>query len=159
MWHLLKRKNMQRADDCHGAVSKLAGLLVEKVLVIQKMWANWMNRKINHYPAKTKRTALIGMVLFVGVYCCYLLISSFSGSPLETVEQPGKIMPGIIHKNDDAIQIDLDTAVQQKIVAFRHYLDSLNQTEAGRKEKDSLLKARPGLIDSLTLLEELIKNN
>lgn len=43
----------------------------------------------------------------------------------------------------------------QAILVFRHYLDSLQQTEDGRLIRDSILKQRPGLMDSLDMLERM----
>jgi hypothetical protein len=43
----------------------------------------------------------------------------------------------------------------QAILLFRHYLDSLQQTGNGRLTRDSILKQRPGLMDSLDMLERM----
>lgn len=51
-----------------------------------------------------------------------------------------------------------DTLLQQQLAAFRRYMNDLNTTEAGRKTRDSLLRARPGLMDSIAIAETLYTN-
>lgn len=42
-----------------------------------------------------------------------------------------------------------------KIKRFIHYMDSLSQNQQGKKVADSILASRPGLKDSVALIEKL----
>jgi hypothetical protein len=43
----------------------------------------------------------------------------------------------------------------QRIENFKSYLDSLAKTNAGKRIFDSIIANRPGLIDSLSIVENL----
>ena len=43
----------------------------------------------------------------------------------------------------------------QSIASFKHYMDSLNKSLNGKYQYDSILQARPGLMDSVQVLEQL----
>jgi hypothetical protein len=49
--------------------------------------------------------------------------------------------------------------VVQQISAFRHYIDSLRRDTGGARVYDSLVRARPGLLDSLSIVEQIIQSN
>ena len=50
----------------------------------------------------------------------------------------------------------LNTADEQRITRFKKYMDSLCRNGSGRTIHDSILKARPGLMDSISKLDNLV---
>ena len=46
----------------------------------------------------------------------------------------------------------------QRILRFETYMDSLQKSVAGKVQYDSIITARPGLMDSLGLVEQLYRN-
>ena len=51
-----------------------------------------------------------------------------------------------------------DTLLLNQIAAFKNYMRKLEVSESGRKTRDSLLEARPGLMDSISMAETLLNN-
>jgi hypothetical protein len=51
-----------------------------------------------------------------------------------------------------------DSTVLGNVAAFRRYMDDLRSTPAGSRVRDSILRARPGLMDSINAIESLYKN-
>lgn len=47
----------------------------------------------------------------------------------------------------------------ERIVRFRRYMDSLARSPTGKKGYDNILKHRPGLLDSLTTIENYYQSN
>jgi hypothetical protein len=84
------------------------------------------------------------------------LIRSFASSPekfhsitairaLQTIGQKEVVQPSI----------GIGKEQFKKIQQFRFYIDSLASDKSGKAILDSILKIRPGLIDSLTALETM----
>jgi hypothetical protein len=48
---------------------------------------------------------------------------------------------------------------QKRITQFRKYMDSLSQSKSGSMLRDSILKVRPGIMDSITRLENVLNSN
>ncbi|WP_144371973.1 hypothetical protein [Pedobacter xixiisoli] len=103
---------------------------------------------------RSKRTLLVSLSLFVAfstLYNGWILI----GSPTQREIRFGNIhvpqkagQSKIIH---DAYSMEL-----QRIRTFRKYMDSLYSSETGRPTYDSIMEARPGLLDSVKALEKLV---
>jgi hypothetical protein len=121
-------------------------------------WAEWMSR---HSLRLGRRGLLIALGVFTTVFAagCVLLIFS-GGMPVSTnpAITPDQIIsiraPGPPNR-PEALP---DTVLQQQLAAFRRYMDNLESTESGRKIRDSLLKTRPGLMDSIAIAESLYIN-
>ncbi len=59
------------------------------------------------------------------------------------------------------VRMDLPTHLlnapdEKRIRQFRKYMDSLSQSKSGSVLRDSILKARPGLMDSIRRLENIL---
>jgi len=56
---------------------------------------------------------------------------------------------------EDKERIIITKKDYQSITIFRSYMDSLYTSEEGKNQYDSILQARPGLMDSVQLLEQI----
>lgn len=121
-------------------------------------WAEWMHRQ-------SLRLGRRGLMICLGVFttifgaCCLLLI--FSGGTLLSSSPSVKSDRIITIRAPDEPKFSAaapDTLLLEQIVAFRTYMQDLEASENGRKTRDSLLRARPGLMDSIRIAEILIKN-
>lgn len=136
----------------------LDGYLQKLYLRVRARWVQWMSRH-------SQRLGRRGLMMTFGVFTimiatgCLLLI--FSGGTLLHTRpsvSPDKIIsirapdPARSEKNVR------DTLLQQQLSAFRQYMAELEKSEAGRKTRDSLLRARPGLMDSIAIAETLYTN-
>lgn len=103
---------------------------------------------------------LIAFCLFGGGFSLYLIGEAVLKPDRE---QPAfKIDPVSVPKHydrsgDEQLRSDqyIDNETYQQIEAFEQYMDSLQQTPTGIKTRDSILQARPGLMDSITMLKEI----
>lgn len=135
----------------YGVFQKL-GQAVERV---QRKAANYLNHKT---ASLTPRQVTIGLVIFCLLFggssaftIWHSLQPASNGISIEPLKTPAyTIIPGNDNINDGAIlsRIELD-----RIKSFRLYLDSLQQTKEGRALYDSIAATRPGLLDSLALIE------
>ncbi len=143
------KKRISAARD--QAIGRIAGTFRESFGRLQKRWADWMAMKFN---GRSKRTLLVGLSLFVAfsmIYNGWVLIGSPRGSEIRV----GSIK---IPKNPEQPQIlrDAYTVELKRIRTFRKFMDSIRASPDGRIVYDSIMKARPGLLDSARSLENLI---
>jgi hypothetical protein len=124
-------------------------------LRLQLAWAGWMERQSLKLG---RRGLIVAFAAFVSVSacCCVVLITCGFGNiipgselqltPINTIRIPNKTQPGIPIP---------DTAVVGVLQAFHAYMDSLALSGDGLQLRDSILRARPGLMDSIRMAESL----
>jgi hypothetical protein len=126
-------------------------------LRLKLAWVEWMDRQSTRLG---RRGQYIALVLFVSISlsCCLLLIfggtskvinAAITQLPITKVKTVNQTPIGP-HTNDSVLQ--------NRIQSFHKYIDSLARSPSGRKTRDSLLVARPGLMDSVRIAESLINN-
>lgn len=122
-------------------------------------WAAWLGRH-SAGMSKAKLKAILSSILIFWVgYCSFLVIGGFSGlkgtdvhiTPIKTV------IPA--NKGPATARVRISRPDYQRIKAFHNYMDSLRGDADGKKVYDSLMKARPGLMDSITLTESYYESN
>ncbi|RYD97517.1 MAG: hypothetical protein EOP54_10685 [Sphingobacteriales bacterium] len=121
-------------------------------------WAEWMDRQSSRLGTKGIRILFIAVSTLFGTICLLLILSG------------GQLFYTKPHLRPDAIQtvrapssaIDKaaspDTTAMKQIKMFHNYMEDLSMTESGRKTRDSILEARPGLPDSIRILESIYNN-
>lgn len=137
--------------------SKLLQQLNETNLRLQYKCAHWLELKTAHWSRGSWTLILIVFTLGTSGYSIYVMVDSFSELGISSIA----ITP--IVKTTNAIQISkamdhLKVAISkgdyEKMVRFRMYMDSLGRSPTGKKIKDSINQNRPGLLDSLTIVEK-----
>ena len=115
---------------------------------------------MKHIPSKKMKVILIAFCLLGGGFSLYLV----GVAVLKTDrEQPAfKIDPVSVTKHYDRsgneqLRSDeyVDKETYQQLESFEQYMDSLQRTATGIKTRDSILQARPGLMDSIRMLKEI----
>ena len=150
MWRIFRRST-RRISVVDAIFERSAG----KVEKVQRKYADFLNGKVKSWsPFKIKVVLIVFVLCYISVTTIVLLKA---GSPTDTVSvqpiyQPTHVIPRIV-LDSDVKPIFLTDRIRQ----FRHYLDSLKADKVGRSMYDSIVTARPGLIDSLTQLEKLSK--
>lgn len=114
----------------------------------QSAWADWMQKKTTNM---SQRTLVVLLFLFIScsiVLNCFILTGHFIQSDLEygTVSQP----VNLYH-----LEVEQELAQMRE---FRRYMDSLNLSPQGKLIYDSIVSARPGLLDSVKQIENLLSN-
>lgn len=118
----------------------------------QRRLADWLNIQSEKISLRTKKVVLIGIYLFSLAYIIGLVIGSirYKIPGMNNIIRPVVVNPGAK---------DSKEAIRDNILMFRNYMDSLSATHSGRRQRDSILKHHPGLMDSIARLEQLINHN
>ncbi len=160
MFSILKNSNQKEGQSQNIVLDKVAAGIVRPCLQIQSKWAAYMQRKTNHLSATTKKISLALFCLFSLGCSFYLIIQSFTGNAKKGLGVAPIKMP--VHstqtgeENTRTYQL-IAKEEAKKIRQFRQYMDNLSTTAAGIRKKDSLLSFRPGLMDSVRVIENLYR--
>ncbi len=100
-------------------------------------------------------TALACLVLFMGSYSGYLIVSAFTGKPKVTLKVDAIHKPAHTGEmGEPEIQAGISRAEYLRIEKFHRYMDSLARSPTGKGTYDSIISKRPGLIDSVKQVEK-----
>jgi hypothetical protein len=122
-------------------------------------WAEWMDRNSSKLGAREIKILFIVVTALFGTLCLLLILSGgqlFYTKPsirpdiIQTIRAPSAAI---------TTESPADTLAMKKIRAFHSYMENLSVTEGGRKTRDSILEARPGLMDSIRILETMYNYN
>lgn len=158
MFSFLKRKERKEKQAPNEFADKVAAGIVTKCIHVQEKWADYMQRKTNRLSIKAKKYSLV-LFCTLSVGCSmYLIIGSFAGSATKDFNVASIHVP--VHSTQTGEETSrsplLITKKEfEKIERFRQYVDSLGGSAAGMEVRDSLLSLRPGLMDSIRVIENL----
>lgn len=151
----MKVFNKQSPYSDNKAGDKIAGLIAGWILKAKRHFAKGMGRiffKLG--PSKTK-LVVVSACIVMAAYCTIIITYSFKQAG-ETFSRPAAIkrpmIPAIKPPDQNLKRAE---SVPISIIRFRKYIDSLSSTAEGIKVRDSLLRHRPGLIDSIKTVESL----
>jgi hypothetical protein len=156
-----KKENKNGTQDRAVLKNKVANRLVVYLSVIQNGFARLMDRWVNGLTQRGKKIFLIIFILAFGSYSFYILLSTFVGSNKESaksVKPTGISIPKYLNKSGDentsatVVVTDEDLI---KIRSFNQYMDSLKLSTTGKRVYDSIRLTRPGLMDSIRVLEQI----
>lgn len=155
MW-LFKKKSKAKIDDTEQAS---VGTRIGKGIVkLQAAFAERMNAAVSKVPVRKLKTALVLFCLLSGGISTYYFINGLLGSNGQnsTIVIDQTSVPKHFDKSGDEIK-DVENIIDEELLGeiktFRSYMDSLKQNDA--KGYDSILVARPGLMDSIKAIEEI----
>jgi hypothetical protein len=158
MW-LFKKKNQVKDDDgvLPSVSDKVAGKIAGAGLKIQKAFGNKMNKLFENMNQLKLKRGLIVFTLLASSYSLYLVITAITKPTLPNNFKVEQIdVPKHFDKTGDEI-IEQDAMVDEEtytnIQQFKKYMDSLKFNST--KQYDSILISRPGLMDSVQMLEEI----
>ncbi|MGB4774813.1 MAG: hypothetical protein WBP45_06560 [Daejeonella sp.] len=158
MWLFKKRKKEVQSDDKTTVSDKVAGKIAGVGIKAQQLFAEKMNRTFMKTDFKRLKLILIFFCVSAGGYSIYLIANSvFSPEKQQkTFEIQQMDIPKHFNKTgDETVMPDatVDEQTYLQIQDFRKYMDSLKLNRAN--EYDSILQARPGLMDSVQVLEQI----
>ncbi|WP_073078631.1 MULTISPECIES: hypothetical protein [Chitinophaga] len=152
MWKLFRRKS-NRITVVEALSQRFSG----KAEHLQRRWADWLNAKAANWSSfKVKVILVVFIFSYVTVTALVLINAGKSADShvrIRPILIPKNVLPSDNHSNTPA-----SLYVTERMKQFRRYLDSLKSDKIGMGVYDSLLVARPGLIDSLYQMEELDNN-
>lgn len=158
MFSLFKYKEKQKHAFESDARDRIAKNIVVKCIGAQQRWAAYMQRYTERLPGKWKVIVLSFFCLSAGGF--NLLIITRSLLENDAISFPvthfkaGLYLAKSGDKKTKAVAI-VTKEEYEKIQHFRHYMDSLSKNPANKKRYDNILIDRPGLMDSLILIENI----
>lgn len=156
-----RRKKIPESND--RAISDTLAKEIEKgYLFVQGEWAQWMTKKTAKISLTNLLVIWVFFIAFSGGYSMYLIVTGLSGTGTTniTVTPIAKLLR--LSDTDDGIPEEnsfISTNEFEKLNHFRIYMDSLARSPAGKKIHDSIVNNRPGLLDSLTVVENYYQSN
>jgi hypothetical protein len=157
MWLFKKQKSKDGNNANPSTSDKAAREIAGLSLKIQRTFAEGMNKIFRRMNTKKLKGFLILFCICAGGYSIYLAVTAITGS--EKNQKSFKVdpvdVPKHFDKTGDEIMTDayVDEQTFYKIQGFKKYMDSLKQNK--NKQYDSILQARPDLMDSVQVLEEI----
>lgn len=128
----------------------------DAILRLQYKCANWLERKTANFTRLNWMLFLLSFTVLTTSCSLYVLVNSFSSSQLKsiTVLPISKPTNAVYLKEKSAERKEIISKTEyEKITSFRKYMDSLGRSPTGKKTYDSIVSDRPGLLDSLTIIE------
>lgn len=123
---------------------------------VQISFASFMSKKLNHLSAKRRKTVFILFFILIGSLSLYQIVYGIiSDSAIGNTVKIDKINFPLHDSKSSIERIEITENDYQSITSFKHYMDSLNKNLNGKYQYDSILQARPGLMDSVQVLEQL----
>lgn len=155
MFRMFMNKTQKPVNDKVQEI--IANTIVSKSVQLQERWAAIMHQLTDKLSKRTKKCGIILFFLVAAGFSFYTLIDSFSA----TRKKSFQIFKIEIPKNilQDGEETKAFTIIPEKefrkIHQFRMYMDSLAQSNAGKKIADSILLARKDLMDSIIQIENI----
>nr|WP_199077425.1 hypothetical protein [Pedobacter sp. ASV19] len=151
----------RRKDRPAKAWEEKVSVKIFRVLYrLQCRWAAWMDARVNRLSGKAKMALLLAFSLLMISISVLVALTAVTGKRKISIDT--KLHLPHLEDHQQQPGTGLPVAVMGRIKRYKAYLDSLGTTATGQKTRDSLLRARPGLLDSIRSLEkvyELPKTN
>ena len=156
-----KHKKNQRQVEHNLEHDRFAQTWVNRCIKLQRKASSFLQSKSEKLSLSSKRLVVIGFCLISLSSSVYLVVKSFYGNDSVNLSIAAIRVPEQVAQNEN-IQIAPANGVfkneMEKIKVFRAYIDSLATSNSGRRIYDSIRKYRPGLIDSLAVIENIYKS-
>lgn len=158
MWLFKKKKKELQSEEKTTMSDKVAGKIAGVGIKAQRLFAERMNKLFMKTDYKRLKLILIFFCVSAGGYSIYLIANSVFSA--EQKQQSFEIqqmdIPKHFNKTGDETVMPEATVDEQTYLQmqdFRKYMDSLKLNRTN--EYDSILQARPGLMDSVQVLEQI----
>ena len=150
------RKNNRKNDAIENIKNSLWQKFDEANIKLQYKCAQWLERKTSHFSRLNWIVILFSFIALTGGCSIYLIASSFSGNTTKNITvipitKPTNLV--LLKEKDIELNAIISKKEFEKIIHFRKYMDSLGRSPTGKKKHDCIVSHRPGLLDSLVLLE------
>ena len=155
----IRHKN-QRQQNQYLKTDKIAQAWANKCIRAQYKLASFVQAKSEKLSIGTKRLIVIAFCLISFSSSAYLIIEGFFGNDRVNLSTTAIRVPEQVTHNKHGITPlnSISKNEVEKIKKLRVYIDSLATSNTGRSIYDSIRMNRPGLIDSLTIIENIFKS-
>ncbi len=161
MLSLFRKNKKQKAVIENTAQDRMAKNIVGKLLRFQQRWAAFMQCHTERLSVKWKVIILFLFCLYSGWLSILFIADSLSNTAAVSihviqVKTPQHIGKCVDEKNS-AITI-VSEGENEKMRDFQNYMDSLARSPSGKTIYDDILIDRPGLMDSVILIENIYQS-
>ena len=161
MLSLFKKKKAPTPLVVNSAQDRMAKHIVAWCIRLQERWATFMQKQTERLSGNGKLIVLSLFCLVAGSLSIYLIATSLMGYPavsikISSIKAPLYSARSVDHDTKSSIIITREE--YQRIEHFRHYMDSLATSSSGKPIYDSILKQRPGLMDSVAFIENIYQS-
>lgn len=152
------QKRKQKVEKGRALYKRVKDRLVTAIFRMQFRVVAQLNHKLASLPVKTLKIVFVGICLSGGGLSGRLVMQAFTKKEASKALLFDSIqMPSHVKQTDEGRRELSPLIFQQeyhRLQTFHALLDSLQQDKMGRRQYDSLLKARPHLLDSIAVLEQ-----
>ena len=153
MFFLIKRKDSLEHQPQNSQHDKIAQKIVNRCLGLQFKASTFLQNRSEMLSTKLKKLLVIAFCVFSICSCIYIVIKSLRPQPYTSLAiKPIRVPTQHLQKN---LRPSISKHEFEKIQKFKGYLDSLYTSKSGKRIFDSINANRPGLIDSLSIVENL----
>ncbi|WP_205514344.1 hypothetical protein [Longitalea arenae] len=159
MWWNRKKKQENGSSD--GRLSgRITSGINNYVAERQKKLAGYLNYKTEGLSVTAKKLFLLAVCLVFGGMSLYLVVKPFwhPSKPDSSLKPQAISVPEHANKTGDENlhpRMLVTEEDMKEVWNFKRYMDSLKSSVNGKSLYDSILRARPGLMDTVGMLEEL----
>jgi len=161
MAFLFRKRKKTEAFELDNIQDTILKQIVSACLRLQNGWAQWMGRRTQRLSRKTLFLLLLAFIVLAGGYSIYLIGKSFSGNQANAISVTPIKKPGYVLQTGEATlhpNLIISKMNYKRIIRFRGYMDSLTRSPAGKAAYDSIILSRPGLLDSIRVIEEIYQS-
>lgn len=136
---------------------RLAGWIKGKVTQLKERWASAMAKLAAQFSLQQQKVTTILFCLFVSAYCVFLIVQGLTESHKKTLAPVRAISKPVAPKEDSYTEGTFKSN-QEYVLQLSVMMDSLQRDPYGKAKYDSIRRFRPGLLDTLKILEQYYQN-
>lgn len=160
MFLSFRHKRPQKQDTENNAQDRIANSIVHKCIKVQERCATYMQHQTERLSGKIKKLLLVMFFLSSSGYSLFLIVESLKSHKGKSFSVTTIKVPEHMDKAGDEntkARVIVSEAEYERIHRFQFQMDSLAKSPSGKRFYDSILFRRPGLMDSIMIIEEMYK--
>ena len=155
-----KRNSKNNPESVKYKERSLLERFDQAIFVLQHKCAKWLENRTAHLSAKSWIVILFCFIVFTVGGNVYLIVDGLNGNAK-------KIERSLISRPINAVAFDTKNTILnaslsktqiERMARFQMYMDSLGRSPTGKQVQDSMLRLRPGLLDSLVVVEDYYRS-
>ena len=160
MLPILPNKKKEKTSLQNIRQDRIANSIVITCISLQQRWATFMQRHTEQLSTKWKAIILSVFCLCTGGLSFIFIAKSLTSNNIVSFNVTQFKSPRLSIGGDQLCKplVIISEEEYRKIEHFKNYIDSLAGSPSGKKLYNSILISRPGLIDSIILLENIYKS-
>jgi hypothetical protein len=147
------KKNKYKAGNPQAE----AGIASKILVVLRQRLVKWLESNTSHYSKTKSFTLLTVFCVGTAILLCWIAAKGFYSGEKNNFH-PDRISKKVVTPREEFIMIPSRDDISKRLSKGRRFLDSLAKDPSLKYKYDSLLWARPGLLDSLKRAEDYYKH-